>query len=120
MKIRMLLCSLLLTAASAFAADVDGKWSGNLDTPNGAVPVACAFKAEGATLNGSMSGPDGAEIKIAGGMIDGNKFSFTLTIDFGGMPVVMNYTGVVTGNDLTMTTEIFGMPLQFSLKKVAA
>ena len=120
MSIRLLVCSLVLTAASAFAADVDGKWSGSLDTPNGAVAVACAFKADGSMLNGTMSGPDGAEIKIAGGMIDSNKFTFTITIDFGGMPVMMNYAGTVSGNSLTLNTEFFGMPFQINLKKVTA
>lgn len=119
MKIRLFLCALVLSAASAFAADVDGKWSGNIDTPNGAVTVTCDLKADGAALTGTMSGPDGTAIKIGDGKVDGNKVSFTVTMDFGGMQVVLNYAGVVAGNDLTLTMEIFGMPLQIALKKSA-
>ena len=36
------------------------------------------------------------------------------------MPVMMNYTGTVSGNSLTLNTEFFGMPFQINLKKVTA
>jgi hypothetical protein len=58
---------LLLLAVPASAADVDGKWTGSVDTPNGAFPVTFVFKAEGSTLTGS-TGPTGVvsptEIKL--------------------------------------------------------
>ena len=41
---------LLLVAVSAFAADVDGKWSGSVSTPGGDFPMAFTFKADGANL----------------------------------------------------------------------
>jgi hypothetical protein len=50
MNIRKLAFALLLVAAPAFAADVDGKWIGSVDTPNGAVDVGYTFKAEESTL----------------------------------------------------------------------
>ena len=59
-----LLAIALLLAGSVFAADVDGKWSGTMSTPNGDVPVAFTFKADGATLNGTTAGPDGAEVRL--------------------------------------------------------
>jgi len=40
MNIRVLASLLVLFAAPAFAGDVDGKWSGSLDTPNGPVQVS--------------------------------------------------------------------------------
>ncbi len=39
MKARVLAWSLLLAALPAFAADVDGKWTGSVDSPNGPVAV---------------------------------------------------------------------------------
>ncbi len=119
MKIRLLMCALVLTAVSAFAADIDGKWSGSVDTPNGAVTVGYSLKADGATLNGTMTGPDGAEIKIADGKIDGNKLSFNVTLEFGGMPLTLAFTGTVSGNDLSLTADFAGMPFQMALKKAA-
>jgi hypothetical protein len=114
-----MLCTLVLAAAPMFAADVDGKWSGNIDTPNGAVAVACSLKADGTVLSGTMTGPDGAEMKITDGKIEGNRFTFSMTLDFGGMQVALTYVGVVSGTDLKLATEFFGMPFEIALKKAA-
>jgi hypothetical protein len=108
---------LFLFAVSGLAADVDGKWTGTMATPMGDAPVAFTFKADGAKLTGSTTGPDGAEIKIADGKIDGAKMSFTVTFDFGGMPFMMNYAGVQNGNEIKFTIDIFGMPLDLVVKK---
>lgn len=113
MNIRMLLAGFVLMAASAFAADIDGKWAGNIETPGGAITLAYSFKAEGAVLTGSMTGPDGSEIKITDGKIDGNKFTFTVTTDFG--PLTFN--GVVVGTDAKLSADFGGMPFEIALKK---
>jgi len=113
----LMMAGLLLVSAPARAADVDGKWTGSLDTPMGAVEVAFNFKAEGATLNGSTSGPDGAEVAIKNGKIDGDKISFVVSLDFGGMPFDLNYTGVVNKGDLALTIDFMGMPMSFTVKK---
>jgi hypothetical protein len=62
--------ALLVAAAPAFAADVDGKWTGSFETPNDTIPIAFTFKADGAMLGGSMSGPDGGQIQIKNGKVD--------------------------------------------------
>ena len=107
----------VVTLAPLHAADVDGKWSGSIDTPMGAIPITFSFKADGATLNGSMSGPDGGEIPIKNGKVDGNKISFNVSIDFGGMALDFAYTGSVSGDTLQMSSDFMGMPFMFSLKK---
>ena len=119
MNFRVLIIALMLLALPAFAADVDGKWTGTMATPGGDVPVSLTFKAEGATLTGSTSGPDGAEIKIADGKVDGNNISFTITFDFGGMPILISYKGVLTGNEIKFMLDVFGMPLELTVKKAA-
>jgi hypothetical protein len=108
---------LLLAAAPARAADVDGKWSGSLDTPMGAVQVGFTFKADGAALTGTTTGPDGAEVPIKNGKIDGDKISFVVTIDFGGMMFDLNYTGVVAADTAKLTIDFMGMPMSFDVKK---
>jgi hypothetical protein len=119
MKLRAIAISILLFAGSCLAADVDGKWSGTMNTPNGDVPVGFTFKADGATLNGSTSGPDGAEIKIADGKVNGDKISFSVTFDFGGMPFTMNYSGVVANDQIKFTIDIFGMPVELTVKRAS-
>ncbi len=119
MKRLALALGLLLTAGTAFAADVDGKWTGTMNTPNGDVPVAFTFQADGAKLNGSTMGPDGAEVKIADGKVDGNNIAFSITFDFGGMPFTLNYKGVVAKEQIKFTIDIFGMPVELTVKKAS-
>ena len=117
MKLRATVISILLLAGSCLAADVDGKWSGTMNTPNGDFPVGFTFKADGATLNGSTTGPDGGEIKIAEGKVNGDKISFSVTFDFGGMPLKMNYSGVLANDQIKFTIDIFGMPMELTVKR---
>lgn len=108
---------LMLVAAPARAADVDGKWTGSLDTPMGAIQVGFNFKADGATLTGTTTGPDGSEIAIKNGKIEGDKISFLVSIDFGGMSLDLNYTGVVKADSVDLTLDVMGMPFSFVVKK---
>ena len=117
MNIRTLALALLLAATPAFAAEVDGKWTGSIDTPNGPVQVNYTFKAEGDTLTGSSTGPDGTSIPIKDGKIAGKKMSFSLTLDFGAGPTTFNYTGELAGPELKLHTSFMDMPIDFTLKK---
>jgi hypothetical protein len=120
MKLFVLAVGLLVLAAgSAFAADVDGKWSGSISTPNGDFPQSFTFKADGPTLTGSMAGMDGAPIPIKDGKVDGANISFSVTLDFGGMMFVLNYKGVVEKEQIKFTGDAMGMPFELVVKKSA-
>ncbi|HEY7388839.1 MAG TPA: hypothetical protein VH640_10035 [Bryobacteraceae bacterium] len=114
-----LLAIAVLLATAAFGADVDGKWTGTMSTPNGDVPVNFTFKADGATLNGSTMGPDGGEIPIKEGKVDGNNISFAISFDFQGMPFTMNYKGAVDKDQIKFTIDVFGMPLELLVKRAS-
>ena len=107
----------LLVSSSALAAPVDGKWTGLLDTPMGPVNVGFSFKADGAMLTGSTTTPDGTELPIKNGKVDGDKVAFTSDVDFGGMALTLDYTGVVSADQIKMTLSVMGMPFDFVLKK---
>jgi opacity protein-like surface antigen len=109
--------SFVLVAAPARAADVDGKWTGSLDTPMGAIQIGFEFKADGAALTGKNIGPDGNSVPIKSGKIDGDKISFVVTIDFGGMAFDLNYTGVVSKDNVALTIDFMGMPMSVTVKK---
>ena len=117
MKIQKLVLGLLLAATPAFAADVDGKWTGSLDTPNGAVQVNFLFKADGASLTGTTTGPDGSTVAIKSGKIDGSKISFSADLDFGGSTTTVAYTGVVAPAEIKIHMDFMGMPMDFTVKK---
>ena len=117
MKVAAFLIVALLYAGTALAADVDGKWVGSLATPNGDVELAFTFKADGAALTGTTTGPDGTTMPIKNGKIDANKIAFVVTIDFGGMSLDINYTGVVSPAEIKLTLDFAGMPFEVNLKK---
>lgn len=118
MNIRSLAFGVLLAvAAPAFAHDIDGNWTGSIDTPNGPVPIRYTFKAHGATLTGSTAGPNGAAIPITNGKIKGHTLSFSLTLDFGQGPATFNYTGHLEAAVLKLHSEFNNQPIDFTLKK---
>ena len=104
-QILALVAGLVLLAAPAFAADVDGKWTGRNETPMGEVPVGFTFKA------------DGGEAAITKGKIDGNKITFTVALDFGGMDFVIEYTGVASPDKIQLTGDVMGMVFEFTVIK---
>jgi hypothetical protein len=106
-----------LAAAPAFAADVDGKWAGTISTPGGDFPVAFEFKSDGTKLTGTTMSPDGMSINIKDGKIDGDKITFGVSLDFGGMPLDIAYSGVITPTEMKMTADVAGMALEFVVKK---
>jgi len=112
-----MLTALLVTATPARAADVDGKWAGSIDTPMGAINVGFTFKADGAVLTGTQTGMDGMEIAIKNGKIDGDRISFVVSLDFGGMMFDLNYTGVVKPDNIVITADFMGMPFSFTVMK---
>jgi hypothetical protein len=116
-NIRTLALGLLVVATPAFAADIDGTWAGSIDTPQGATMLSYTFKADGAALTGSTSGPDGTPIPISDGKITGNMLSFSLTLDFGQGPTTFKYTGEFSGADLKLHTSFMDMPIDIALKK---
>lgn len=119
-RIFALAAPLLLLGVSAFAADVDGKWTGTVHTDQGDFPVTFNFMADGAKLNGSMAGPDGSDIAIKDGMIDGANISFWLSLDFGGNEMKLTYKGVVAADSIKISGEAGGMPFEFTVKKATS
>ena len=106
---------LLLSAGFVFGAEVDGKWAGTI--PGMDIPVAYTFKAEGATLTGTSSGPENTTIPIKDGKIDGNNISFSVTFDFGGQEMKIDYKGVVSPGQIKLTFEMMGQASEIILKK---
>jgi len=119
-RIQALSAMLVLLALTlpAFAADVDGKWTGNVSTPMGDVPVSYDFKADGKVLTGTTLGFDGAtQVPIKNGTIDGNTIAFSVSFDFGGTPLEIAYTGLVTPTEIRITGDFMGMPFEYTVKK---
>ena|SRR5690349_16760463 len=70
-------CLLALLLAVALAADISGKWSGDMPGRGGDMtPTTFTFKTDGEKLTGSMTGPQG-DIPLQEGKVTGNQVSFT-------------------------------------------
>jgi len=101
--IRKVVPILLVFVAAVLAADVDGKWVASVPGRDGQTrEVTYNLKADGDKLTGTVSGMRG-DMEITDGKIDGDKISFKTKIEFSGNSVVMNYQGVVSGDELKLT-----------------
>ena len=54
---------------------------------------------------------------IKDGKVDGKTITFTVTLDFGGMPFTIAYKGEVTAEQIKMQGDAAGMPFELVLKK---
>ena len=117
MKLLASVLVLLVIGVTAYAADVDGTWSGTIQTPMGDLPVSFTFKADGAKLTGTTTGFDGSQVPIMDGKVDGNTVTYSVTFDFGGMPLMLSYKGVIAGDQMKVSGDALGMPFEFELKK---
>jgi hypothetical protein len=96
MKYFSIVTGLLLLAGFAFAADIDGKWTGTITGMD--MPIEFTFKAEGNTLTGFHI-VNGAQTAITDGKIDGNNISFSVALDLGKFV----HKGVISGDQIKMS-----------------
>ncbi|HTT63132.1 MAG TPA: hypothetical protein VMG35_14860 [Bryobacteraceae bacterium] len=94
---------LVFTAAAAWAADVTGTWTGTISGPNGDFSLTYTFKQDGDKLTGTVTGPTDP-IPIADGKVDGDKISFSVSVDMGGNTVKFTSKGTIKGDEITLTT----------------
>ncbi|HET8548664.1 MAG TPA: hypothetical protein VFL57_11695 [Bryobacteraceae bacterium] len=104
---------LLATAAIAIAADVAGKWTGEMPGRQ-AGTVTFVFKSDGDKLTGTMTGPQGRQITLQDGKISGDQISFNIQ----GPNGKMLFQGTVAGEEIKMTrTREGGRSRAFTLKR---
>ena len=105
---RILFTSVVLSAIlslAAFAADITGEWTGNMQMGDQAFPLSYAFKVDGAKLTGTVTGPQGDPLEIKEGKISGDKISFYVQVDMGGQMAKFASEGVIKGEEITLTTK---------------
>jgi hypothetical protein len=92
-----------LLAITASAADVSGKWTGQMPTRNGDTrEVTFNLKADGDKLTGTMGGPQG-DIEIKDGKVSGDNISFKTNLEFNGNSFVLIFKGTVAGDQIKFT-----------------
>jgi hypothetical protein len=80
-----------------FAQDINGKWKGQMQSPNGPMDLVFDFKANGDSLSGTVQSPMG-ELPISNGKISGNTFFFQ--VNAGEMTI--NHQCTAMGDSISM------------------
>ena len=102
---------LLAVAFAAAAADVTGKWVGQVQGRNGAQEVTMNLKADRSKLTGTVTGGGGGRgggggapmpREVSDGKVDGANVSFTVKAEFNGQTRVTTYSGTLSGDELKM------------------
>jgi hypothetical protein len=114
-KILSLLGALAL-AATMFAADISGKWTGKIETPNGSRDVNMTFKVDGAALTGSVSGRNG-DSPIENGKVAGDNISFSVTRKFNDNEIKTDYKGKISGDAIKLNYKMRDNDVELTLKR---
>ncbi|MGB6945127.1 MAG: hypothetical protein WBE37_22200 [Bryobacteraceae bacterium] len=114
-------CTIALAALTLWvssAADIDGKWTGQVQGRNGPQTQTLMLKADGNTLTGSVQGGRGGPVDITNGTIDGNNVSFTVVREFNDNKITQEYKGMLAGGELKLTVSGGrGEPREVTYKK---
>ncbi len=78
---RVYLLSVLTAFAFSFmmAQDINGKWKGEMQNPNGSMELIFTFQVSGDSLTGNVASEMG-EIPISNSKIKGNSFAFDISL----------------------------------------
>jgi hypothetical protein len=110
MRVLTFVLGILLIASVSFAADIDGRWSGELRSMSfGGQPappptvLTFGFKADGEVLTG-YNEPAGMNMQfpIRNGIIKGNKIWFLLDVNMG-LKMVFRYKGKIKGDTIKLS-----------------
>lgn len=109
----------LALAATLFAADISGNWTGKMEIPNGSRDVNMTFKVAGGTLTGTVSGRN-SDSPIENGKISGDDVSFTVTRKFNDMEIKTNYTGKISGDSIQLKFKMRDNDVEMTIKRAAS
>ncbi|HEY6342371.1 MAG TPA: hypothetical protein VIY49_12830 [Bryobacteraceae bacterium] len=112
-----LVALLVIACLAALAADIDGKWTAEVQGGKGPQTQTLNLKAQGDKLTGTIEGGRGGPVEISEGMIHGNDVMFKVVREFNGNKVEQNYKGTFSGDDLKMTVEGGRGPQDMAFKR---
>lgn len=104
---------LFVLMANASAQRWDGRWTGEMITPEGNVEILFEFQTDGRTLSGAAATPAGV-VPLTNGVVDGQQISFVLTIEQFSIP----HNGYYSRGQIILNTEFEGETGQIILSRV--
>jgi hypothetical protein len=111
-------CALAMTA-TAFAADVNGKWKGEFQSPDGqTLTNEFTFEVKGEALTGAVvSSRSPQPVPIEDATLKGDDIAFSVTRTFEGNTIKLRYAGTVKGDEmpLKVTIDAGGQTFDFEM-----
>jgi hypothetical protein len=103
MKVRLFSAALVcvLTAVPALAADVAGRWIGQVPAAQGQAESAITFifKVDGDNLTGTLNNSQQpGDVELKEGKVTGDDLIFSLTRNIGGTDMKVVWKGKITGD----------------------
>lgn len=114
---KRLLATFALTALAAFAADITGNWKASAEGPNGSMERTFTFKQEGAKLTGETNSSMLGKSVINDGKVEGDTVTFSITADFGGQSMKVEYSGKISGNEIKLKSQAGDNTFEWTAKK---
>ena len=113
----------LLCASALTAADLTGNWKGVAEGPQGTIERSFTFKQEGTKLTGETNSEFTGKSTITDGKVEGDDVTFSITANFQGNEMKLNYKGKVSGDEMKLQVEFPGAPadapqIQYVVKRV--
>jgi hypothetical protein len=94
------------SAAAQDPAQIAGKWTLTVETPQGSQNVEMNLKVDGEKTTGSIQGPQGEQELT--GTLDGATIKLTSTIDFGGNQLSISYSATIDNDTMKGTIGFAG------------
>ena len=107
MKTRYLLIAaiaLLTLLASAWAADVAGKWSAKAQGAD----ITLTFKVDGTALTGTVDNTQAGPTDIKEGKIEGDNISFYVVRTMGESQIKISWKGTIAGDEIKFKRQVEG------------
>ena len=110
-----LACCFIVFAAFV-VADLNGKWTGVIKTPDGNdLEVSYNFKVDGDKLTGTAESPAG-QVTVDDGKINGDTFTFKVTVDGNDYP----HSGKVYADSCGLDIDFGAQKIHTTLKRAPA
>ena len=100
---------LLVLLASAWAADVTGKWIARSSGQQGDFEITLVFKVDGTKVTGTLDNSQmPGEVVINEGRLNGDEISFFIVRKMGETEMKVGWKGKIAGDEIRFTREIQG------------
>jgi len=101
---KRLLAIVAICASAVLAADISGNWKATAEGPNGTMERTFTFKVDGSKVTGETTSSMLGKSTITDGKVEGDTVTFSITANFGGNEMKIDYKGKISGDEIKFTS----------------